>query len=187
MRDILFRGKRLDTGEWVEGSLLLPDCDTGPVLICGGTDNVNTRYEVDPETVCEYTGLKDMNGTRIFEGDIVKGIFNDKEIAGHIKYGSDASFYIEREELYGIFLNNAEYWLKVTGNIFDKYRRQIMDKPLKDWTLEEVQKICNQYPNEHSYVEGCTFYRNCPLKTFCLNYFHGQPRAWDLENANVQD
>lgn len=68
MREIKFRGKRLDNGEWIEGDLLRMNGhwfifpDPAP----GGID----KYEVDPATVGQHTGLKDKNGTDVWEGDI---------------------------------------------------------------------------------------------------------------------
>ena len=70
MREILFRGKRLDNGEWVQGYLF---CIWGKAYICWGTINdVPDMKEVDPETVCQYIGLTDRHGRKIFEGDIIR-------------------------------------------------------------------------------------------------------------------
>lgn len=72
MREILFRGKRVDNSEWVEGNLFIPDLKNSETQICIGTCVVRICYAIDPETVGQFTGLLDKNGKKIFEGDIVK-------------------------------------------------------------------------------------------------------------------
>ena len=73
-REILFRGKSVETNEWVYGSYILEKYGNTP-YICyfeyGTFVNIK-QVEVIPETVGEFTGMTDKNGTKIFEGDIVR-------------------------------------------------------------------------------------------------------------------
>jgi uncharacterized phage protein (TIGR01671 family) len=81
MCEILFRGKRVDNGEWVEGNLITGTwyMDDRPITAISPVDNVfyphceTSGYEeIIPETVGQYTGIEDVAGRKIFEGDIVR-------------------------------------------------------------------------------------------------------------------
>lgn len=69
MREILFRGKRVDNEEWIEGYLYRISEKMNPFIML--PDSKGESYEVDSKTVGQYTGLADRNGKKIFEDDIV--------------------------------------------------------------------------------------------------------------------
>jgi uncharacterized phage protein (TIGR01671 family) len=129
MREILFRGKRLDNGEWAEGAYL-NDRD-GAFYICPAAsditygDNGNRRrigcwYKVDPATVGQFTGLEDKNGKKIFEGDI----WDCSGCIGVIKWVDEVCSFEANYVMHGIEYANAvsDYRaakVEVIGNIHD--------------------------------------------------------------------
>ena len=72
----LFRGKRKDNGEWIQGYLY--GIWERRYILWGMTNDIPNMVEVDPSTVCQCTGIKDKNGKLIFENDILEGHLDDK-------------------------------------------------------------------------------------------------------------
>lgn len=123
MREILFRGKRVDNGEWVYGYfLVLP---MGETIILS-----NKGYaKVYPETVGEYTGLTDKNGKKIFEGDIVQyqPEYMCEPLQSVVEYYADKwnypAFDLEDHnyEANGLQCAHEEDGCEVIGNIHDNH------------------------------------------------------------------
>lgn len=125
MREILFKAKRLDNGEWVEG---LPGYDIDGKIteleVYKSFCNCQTHV-IDPDTICQYTGLTDKNGKKIWENDICdrKEKYPEIVVFNEGDWQLDYS-YVFGKEIHSDACNLGFYvcernCVEVVGNIFD--------------------------------------------------------------------
>ena len=148
MREYKFRGKMIPENEWIYGTLLRIPAPP----YCWGENPPKDKYyiqfadprympdwgmpykmvqgEVNPETIGQYTGLKDKNGKEIHEGDIVQAVFADKE-EPEIK---SVVVYVEAAACYMVIANNGDEW--------------------ELGYLDEIEKIGNKWDNPELLEEG---------------------------------
>lgn len=121
MRNIKFRGKDKKTGEWLYGNLQVPTIEGVPYFMW---DKEKFQREVDPNTIGQYTGVRDYNGNEVYEGDIITIVRIGKNISPSLVEWLDCGF-IRRgiknynsHNMYYLSRADAEYF-KVVGNIHD--------------------------------------------------------------------
>lgn len=123
-REILFRGKRLDNGEWVYGGIRIVQ---GRYYIIPEDSNP-FGFEVDPATVGQYTGLTDKNGNKIFEGDIIKCNNMVEEFVGLVDWDTcNPSMCIRYKSIRGF--NRVEYDFIKCGNMTIVILGNVHDNP----------------------------------------------------------
>jgi len=144
-REIKFRGKRIDNGEWIYGSYLhqyYSIKNQGLIDAIAYTDRNQTfRPQIDPRAVSQFIGLRDNKrteeypeGQEVYEGDIFRHQFSDK-IRGIVKFGEyqnpnddghggHVGFYVDWKGDNGLYRKDLAYWVKVSrviGNIYENH------------------------------------------------------------------
>lgn len=126
MHEILFRGKRIDSGEWAEGYYV--PMGEYHYILTGRLELVPyldfEHFLVNPETVGQFTGLTDRNGVKIFEGDIIEfnHPYNGKSMHAVVQDGCGwnlSNFYASCFDCPGCAFSEGTEYMTVLGNIYD--------------------------------------------------------------------
>ena len=165
MREILFRGKIVDSGEWVYGNLIEDkwgDGDGNTIYailqdrVAPGIVELWTPVRVIPETVGQYTGACDKNGKKIFEGDIVKckheiiGFRDEKDKIPRLVYD------LKYEEKQGYFVTKSAIYYRNYAVQFYKDRYRLINKNM-------IHYLSSNYIYNHEIEVIGTIYDNPEL------------------------
>lgn len=127
IEDIKFKAKRLDNGEWIIGSFVVMKIPalsktTIGIVAAGGA----TLHEVDPSTVCQFTGLKDCEGNEVWNHDLLRSPCREEGSIYEVSWGKEDGGFIVKESVSGGRLLSylcpvlTLFKFKVIGNKFDK-------------------------------------------------------------------
>lgn len=117
VENIKFKAKRLDNGKWIEGTPICIDGKPYGIMI-----GEKESPDIDPSTICQFTGLKDCKGNELYEHDIIKNypfipseIVWSEELSGYYLTHANGKIY---EKPLGYYLSLGKFI--VIGNKFDK-------------------------------------------------------------------
>lgn len=134
MREILFKAKRIDNGEWVEGYYCIKkpycfDSRTGlkAIIITEHSSTGTVSFEVDTDTICQYTGLTDKNGNKIWENDIIGFLdvsqydngYSEHYCVGQVLWDEETLSFEVTERISCESYEALDGDCEVIGNIFD--------------------------------------------------------------------
>lgn len=149
MREILFKAKRLTDGKWVEGYYQKRYNELGEeehYIFWIKNYHAWAYEEVDPETLCQYTGMKDKNGNKIWENDILRGHGNNEDLA-KVVFGEFNVIDVEKLET----VDKVIGWHTevIETDMLSKCLPLCLPMPLNDFYIKrcEYDVICNTFDN----------------------------------------